>query len=249
MTTNEFSNEFDVLYNNITSNQAPGLDDYEKSVFLTKAQSEILREYFNDKVDSTNGGFDGSQKRQYDFSFLIKTENLIKLKDSSIINKMDERGEIFKFPSDYFLSINEIIISKTTDKPSVYYSVIPINYSEYQRLMNKPYAYPTKRKIWRMFIGTTTIEDETIPVVEVIGRIIGPWNKATYSLRYVRKPKPIILYNIVDEGLSIDGEDKVTPCELPSQLHKEILERAVTLAKISYIGGSTTTLASQNNKQ
>ncbi len=34
---NEFSSEFDVLYNNITSNQAPGLDDYEKSVFLTKA--------------------------------------------------------------------------------------------------------------------------------------------------------------------------------------------------------------------
>jgi hypothetical protein len=37
MTTSEFSNQFDVLYNNITSNQAPGLDEYEKSVFLTKA--------------------------------------------------------------------------------------------------------------------------------------------------------------------------------------------------------------------
>lgn len=43
MTTQEFSNEFDVLYNNIMSNQAPGLDEYEKSVFLTKAQSEILK--------------------------------------------------------------------------------------------------------------------------------------------------------------------------------------------------------------
>ena len=36
MTTQEFSNEFDVLYNN-AGNQAPGLDEYEKSVFLTKA--------------------------------------------------------------------------------------------------------------------------------------------------------------------------------------------------------------------
>lgn len=33
----EFSNEFDVLYNSITSNQAPGIDEYEKSVFLTEA--------------------------------------------------------------------------------------------------------------------------------------------------------------------------------------------------------------------
>ena len=42
MTTSEFSNEFDVLYNNVTSNQAPGLDNYEKSVVLTKAQEEVV---------------------------------------------------------------------------------------------------------------------------------------------------------------------------------------------------------------
>ena len=46
MTSEEFSNQFDVLYNNITSNQAPGLNEYEKSVFLTKAQSEIVKNYF-----------------------------------------------------------------------------------------------------------------------------------------------------------------------------------------------------------
>ena len=43
MTTSEFSNEFDVLYNNIASNAAPGINEYEKSVFLTRAQSEIVR--------------------------------------------------------------------------------------------------------------------------------------------------------------------------------------------------------------
>ena len=35
MTNQEFSNEFDILYNNVVGNQAPGLDTYEKSVFLT----------------------------------------------------------------------------------------------------------------------------------------------------------------------------------------------------------------------
>ena len=38
MTLAEFSDQFDVLYNNITSNQAPGLNEYEKSVVLTKAE-------------------------------------------------------------------------------------------------------------------------------------------------------------------------------------------------------------------
>jgi hypothetical protein len=37
MTNPEFSDEFDIYYNNITSNQAPGLNEYEKSVFLTEA--------------------------------------------------------------------------------------------------------------------------------------------------------------------------------------------------------------------
>ena len=35
MTTQEFSNEFDVLYGNIVAPNAPALDEYEKSVFLT----------------------------------------------------------------------------------------------------------------------------------------------------------------------------------------------------------------------
>lgn len=48
----EFSNEFDVLYNNIMSNAAPGLNEYEKSVFLTKGQEEIVKNYFNLKVTS-----------------------------------------------------------------------------------------------------------------------------------------------------------------------------------------------------
>lgn len=71
MTNNELSNEFDVLYNNITSNQAPGLDEYEKSVFLTKAQDEIVKSYFDPRLNKPQEGFDSSERRQIDFSMLI----------------------------------------------------------------------------------------------------------------------------------------------------------------------------------
>ena len=72
MTIQEFSDQFDVLYNNIMSNQAPGLDEYEKSVFLTKAQDEIIKNYFNPKHNKTVEGFDDSEKRQIDFSQLMR---------------------------------------------------------------------------------------------------------------------------------------------------------------------------------
>lgn len=256
MTNEEFSNEFDVLYNSITSNQAPGLDEYEKSVFLTKAQSEILREYFNSRVDGTNGGFDGSQKRQYDFSFLIKTTildaNLANEGEEGYIPKIDNKGYLFNFPEDYFLSINEVI--RDDESSNKFYSVVSISYSDYQRLMTKPYAYPPKRVAWRLFIGTIqktlegTSDKVTVPVAEIIGKFVGNSDNWNYTLRYVKKPNPIILINLTDDDLSIEGKKTKTPCEFPSQLHQEILERAVTLAKIAYQAGSTATIAAQSNK-
>jgi hypothetical protein len=77
MTIPEFSDQFDVLYNNITSNQAPGLNEYEKSLFLTKAEKEIVKNYFtaNSKGNNIGQGFDDSAKRQADFSILMKTSS------------------------------------------------------------------------------------------------------------------------------------------------------------------------------
>lgn len=81
---NEFSNEFDVLYNNITSNQAPGLDEYEKSVFLTKAQDEIVKAYFNPKTNKVQEGFDGNEKRQIDFSMIMRSKVYQKITVSTV---------------------------------------------------------------------------------------------------------------------------------------------------------------------
>lgn len=72
----EFDNQFDVLFNNITSNQAPGLNSYEKSVFLTKAEKETVKNHFsaNSTGNTLKQGFDDSAKRQADFSSLMKTD-------------------------------------------------------------------------------------------------------------------------------------------------------------------------------
>lgn len=177
MTTQEFSDQFDILFNNITSNQAPGINEYEKSVFLTKAQNQLVTEYFNNRVDQVGGGFDGSQKRQYDFSSLIKTADL---KPCTVDNtqKLDRRSKSFLFPEDYFLSVNEMVWDSKYQ-----YSVTAIDYAEYYRLMQKPFAYPPKKTIWRLITGKKIEVDFGIQ-----GYSMGTKYKTPISITYISLP-------------------------------------------------------------
>lgn len=149
MNLSEFSAGFDVLYNNVTSNQAAGLNEYEKSVFLTKAEYQLVTEYFNSRMDGAGGGFDGSQKRQYDFSGLLRVENLFNVNTFknriTDAEKLDRRSLVYLFPMNYFLSVNELLYDSRYQ-----YSVSPLDYAEYQRLMLKPYNFPVKRCAWRL---------------------------------------------------------------------------------------------------
>ena len=105
---NEQSQMFDVLYNNTASNQAPKLDDYEKSLFLTKAQDEIVKNHFTAISNPKGQGFDDNLKRQSEFAPLIATTDLTAATDRlSGVKKIDQRSILYIFPADYFLSINE----------------------------------------------------------------------------------------------------------------------------------------------
>lgn len=231
MTTQEFSNEFDVLYNNIMSNQAPGLDEYEKSVFLTKAQLEILKNYFNPKGNKYGQGFDENAKRQIDFSTLITVAKPSQYTPEGGYVKFDDRSQLYKMPQDILLMLNETGIN-TVDGVKRLISIIPMNYEEYARLMSKPWKQPLKNQGWRLFQSTGG--------VDFISEVVIKYNSslADYKIRYVKRPKPIILANLADEysNVSIEGINAITECELDPILHPEILQRAVELAKSAYTG-------------
>lgn len=231
MTTQEFSNEFDVLYNNIMSNQAPGLDEYEKSVFLTKAQLEILKNYFNPKGNKYGQGFDENAKRQIDFSTLITVAKPSQYTPDGSYVKFDDRSQLYKLPQDILLMLNETGIN-TVDGVKRLISIIPMNYEEYARLMSKPWKQPLKNQGWRLFQSTSG--------VDFISEVVIKYNSSLtdYKIRYVKRPKPIILANLADEysNVSIEGINTITECELDPILHPEILQRAVELAKSAYTG-------------
>lgn len=218
----EFSNEFDVLYNNIMSNAAPGLNEYEKSVFLTKGQEEIVKNYFNPKGNKYGEGMDDSPKRQIDFSKLIKVAQGTPSTTSPLT--FDKRAKVFDLPSDLFIVINEAVSTNTGTK-----QVIPISYAEYTRLMSKPYKGPLKYQAWRI-ISTSSEKISTELIVNSNETI------AEYLLRYIRRPAPIITADLSSEygNLTINGIGTISECELNPIIHQEILQRAVELAKAAY---------------
>lgn len=250
MTLQEFDNEFDVLYNNITSNQAPGLDAYEKSVFLTKAQDEILKAYFNPRTNKSQEGFDGSEIRQIDFSMVIATQDYDDFRDAVFDPRPNSVSIALK--PDILMLLNEVVTVKR-ERNAEYLQVVPVPYNEYRRLMSKPFKRPLKYQAWRL---TNTANNNNTSDI-----IIGPNDDIVrYSIRYVRRPKPIILYPITENGLSLGGgyvgaDTSGNPttihakasqglnCELDPILHPEILQRAVELAKAAYIGDLNSQIA------
>lgn len=230
MTNSEFDTAFDVLYNNITSNKAPGLNSYEKSIFLTKAQEQLVYEYYNSRVDNVGGGFDGGQRRQYDFSSIIKTHECEEVNKNNLI-LIDNRSRVFKFPKDFYLTINEVLSDNKYQ-----YSVMPISFAEYKRILAKPYTLPIKKTVWRLISGQENWGEDGI-LVEIIGVIP---KEVRYLLRYIPELSPIILSELSEygENITINGKHSPIECKLPEVTHQEILERAVTLAKIAWQGAT-----------
>lgn len=78
MTTEEFSNEFDIL---LYSSDALGFgevqgklqfDEYEKSVFLTKAQEELVISIYDGK-NLSGESFENTEEARRSLSSLVKT--------------------------------------------------------------------------------------------------------------------------------------------------------------------------------
>ena len=179
MTNQEFSDEFDVLYNNIMSPQAPGLDEYEKSVFLTKAQDEIVKSYFNPRLNKIQQGFDSNETRQIDFSMLIKTTIASEVKNVTRLYPVNN-SKFYAVPVRIMMFINEALTVQR-DNSAKYLTVIPLEYTEYNRLMSKPYKRPTKNQAWRVITNTVVNDTTTKTDYETIANIIATSKDKEYD--------------------------------------------------------------------
>ena len=219
MTNQEFSNEFDILYNNIASNQAPGLDEYEKSVFLTDAQESLVLEMITGK-NLTGDSFEKTEEiRQY-LTNITKTAVLTKSEDTEI-HKISSKSTLYNTPEDLWVTTYESVTfddSKVGCNPE-YIAVFPVTQDEFTRIIKNPFRKASKNRVLRLNIADKI-------------ELVSEYNIKDYTIRYIKRLSPIILENL-PEGLSIKGQNTKTECELNPALHEAILGRAVQLAKAS----------------
>lgn len=215
MTTKEFSDGFDTLLNSFGNPPITlELDEYEKSIFLTTAQDEIVRGLYN---GSFNGeSLEETEELRRSLDALIKTDY-----PSEISGKtgLEKNSKFYQLKEDvWFITYESVDLAEGAYcENNNTIEVIPVRQDEWHRIKKNPFKKPNRRKAVRLDNGDN------------IAELISDYPISKYLVRYLRKPKPIILVPL-EGALSIDGLKEITECELNTALHRPILERAVQLA-------------------
>lgn len=228
MVTQEFSNEFDTLINSYSNTPNFGethkldvtLDEYEKSVFLTEAQEDIVIEFYTGRSQSGESFERTEEIRRY-LSDLVETATLtdkvsgyIGLSDTSAFFKLPEKVWFITYEA---VKLSDDSLGCMNNNTAL---VTPVTQDEYYRISRNPFRGPTENRVLRLDVKDKIVE------------IVSDYNVSSYTVRYVSRPAPIILVDL-PEGLSINNVNTRTECELNPAIHRAILERAVRLALIS----------------
>lgn len=227
MTLLEFSDQFDILFDSIAGKSAPGFDAYEKSVYLTKAQLEIVKNHYDPTSNAKQKGFENTEKRRVDIKELVKTH---KTKTTVRGEGISELSSFVVIPNDTFLIVFEKVVVSREDCPDKSVMVIPTTHDEFNYHMQNPFKRASKDRAMRLDVSSM----DGVKVVE----IVYPIKDFTYINRYIKYPNPIILKDLniefPNDNLTLDSQSAQSECELDQELHPEILNRAVQLAVADY---------------
>lgn len=224
MNLQEFNDEFDIHYNSIAGQSAPNIDAYEKSVYLTKAQLELVKNYYDPSSNTKQKGFEGSEKRRVDLKELKRRAEVTTFTNTIY-------GKLVLIPEDVYLIIREdALISGGNICNNKLVNVKPITSDEFNIQRNNPFKQPDSSVIWRLDHSSTS----TNKAVELISA-----NKIDkYIVEYIMYPTPIVLEDLTQsfagESVSVDGVTDATECKLDQSIHREIIDRAVELALGDY---------------
>lgn len=230
MTIEEFSNEFDTLLSSYTALHKFGepnpptleFDEYEKSVFLTKAQEEVVVSLYSGK-NPFGDSFEKTEEVRRYLNDLVKTWTTTAVNPSH--TGLSKTSVFVILPEDlWFITyesaqLHDDNLGCMNDNEVL---IVPVSQDEYYRTANNPFRGPNKKRVLRLDYGKGEIE------------LISDYHINRYLVRYVSRPEPIILTDL-PEGLSINKVSKRTECKLNPVVHRAILERAVKMAIISKV--------------
>ena len=221
MDVQELSNLFDTLLQPYITKDVQGeqntlaFDEYEKSIFLTKAQEQIVLELYQELEQS-------EENRKY-LSNLIKTGNYVPIgeQDETLINNTFKSYKVEIEDSVLFMIYEQCTLSDENNCVNGrIVSVVPTVHDDLDKVLKNPFKSPNSRKVIRLDFDNK---------IELISK----YNISNYKVRYLKKPNPIILVTL--EDLNIDKKQEVSNGETNPILHERIVQRAVQLAVQSKI--------------
>lgn len=222
MTLEEFSFEFDVMYNNITSNQAPGLSELEKSVFLTQAQEVLVKQYYKGNSEQA---FENTEEVNEYLNSLV-TQAVMGSNDAiagkGILLSSNLKSTFFNIPPDLmFITYESAVLNDACNTSSTKdVLVVPTTQDEFYSTYTNPFRGPSKNRVLRL-LSSDRIE------------LISTKNIEKYLVRYIKYPKPIVLPG-ADEIAPYSDYPEGLNTELPESLHRNILLQAVALAQATW---------------
>ena len=216
MDVQELSNLFDTLLQPYITKDVSGeqntlaFDEYEKSIFLTKAQEQIVLELYQELEQS-------EENRKY-LSNLIKTGNYIPVgeQDETLINNNFKSYKVEINNDILFMIYEQCTLSDENNCINGrIVSVVPTIHDNLDKVLKNPFKSPNSRKVIRLDFDNK---------IELISK----YNISNYKIRYLKRPNPIILVKL--EDLNIDKKQEVSNGETNPILHERIVQRAVQLA-------------------
>ena len=218
MNVQEFSNSFDTLLQPYIAKESfseqnnLAFDEYEKSIFLTKAQEQIVLELYQELEQS-------EEVRKY-LSNLIKTDNYVPVgeQDETLINNNFKSYKVDISNDILFMIYEQCTLSDENNCiNNKIVSVVPTIHDDLDKVLKNPFKSPNSRKVIRLDFDNK---------IELISK----YNISNYKVRYLKKPNPIILITLEDNLSINNGDTEVSNGETNPILHERIVQRAVQLA-------------------
>lgn len=213
MEAEEFSTEFDVLINAFDISQGITFNEYEKSLFLTKAQ-EMFVDFCYKGAFANRAPFEGDEEARRSLSELVSEHTMTPISSD---NDTPVGSYFFKLPGNLRYIVYERAKLSSDNKcvDGKWFEVFPVKHDDLHRTLRNPFKYHDK-KVLRLDIRNSFAE------------IVSKNPVTEYNIRYIRNPYPIILDTLYET--TIQGMNGVMGCMLPENTHRPILDLAVRLA-------------------
>jgi len=257
MTGTEFKNEFELHYDRMSNQGAPGLEPYEISAILTDAQNRIIKFNYQGKTNRLRKGFEQTEKRRKDISELVEASvsptNLSLTSISSDQSGAHRNSFFYDLPDNFWLAIEESlltnvlrcdIVQSVLDASSrtvigdtygnrIYtrIKVLPKTHDEYMSNIDNPFVKPKDpNDKGRKATAWRLDFSKAQGAGSKRHEIVtsGSYGILQYYVRYIAKPTPIIVEDLT--GYTIDGLSAQTDCVLDDSIHREIVQLAVSIA-------------------